>query len=118
MAAATGRAPRGLTMPTPSQGSAEQRQAAHEDWLGRVAAAAYKVDFYQALRRFASAHPHLPQLGEAMRPKDEPVRVAQPAELDFAPAPLHNWSDRQARRRACSNACSACWGPTACCPCT
>ena len=89
MAAATGRAPRGLTMPTPSQGSAEQRQAAYEDWLDRVAAAAYKVDFYQALRRFASAHPHLPQLGEAMRPKDEPVRVAQPAELDFAPAPLH-----------------------------
>jgi type VI secretion system protein ImpH len=42
------------------------------------------------LRRVASAHPLLPPLGEALRPKDEPMRVAQPAELDFAPASLHS----------------------------
>ena len=58
--------------------------------MSRVASAAYKVDFYQMLRRVASAHPLLPPLGEALRPKDEPVRVAQPAELDFAPASLHS----------------------------
>ncbi|MDQ2736530.1 MAG: type VI secretion system baseplate subunit TssG, partial [Pseudomonadota bacterium] len=65
---------------------ADRREQAHQAWLTRVASAAYKVDFYQALRRIASAHPQLPPLGEALRPKDEPVRVAQPAELDFAPA--------------------------------
>jgi type VI secretion system protein ImpH len=66
------------------------RDRAYEAWLSRVAEAAYEVDFYQVLRRVASAHPHLPPLGEALRPKDEPVRVAQPAELDFPPASLHS----------------------------
>jgi type VI secretion system protein ImpH len=55
-----------------------------------LAQAPYSFDFYQAMRRVASAHPHLPLLGEALRPMDEPVRVAQPAELDFAPATIHS----------------------------
>ena len=69
---------------------ADRRQQAYAAWLSRVASAAYEVDFYQMLRRVASAHPTFPPLGEALRPKDEPVRVAQPAELDFAPASLHS----------------------------
>lgn len=77
-------------MATPPPGHAERRHQAYQAWLARVESAAYAVDFYQAMRRFASAHPELPPLGEAMRPKDEPVRVAQPAELDFAPASLHS----------------------------
>lgn len=68
----------------------EAHQKAHEAWLREVTAAAYKFDFYQAMRRIASAHPQLPPLGQALRPVDEPVRVAQPAELDFAPASLHS----------------------------
>lgn len=74
-----------------------QRSRAHQyqAWLEQVAAAPYRYDFYQTMRRIASAHPHLPPLGEALRPQDEPVRVGQPAEFDFAPAPLH-----QLRRRA------------------
>jgi type VI secretion system protein ImpH len=63
---------------------------AHEAWLGEVAQAPWRFDFYQAMRRIACAHPNLPLLGEALRPVDEPVRVAQPAELDFAPAPIHS----------------------------
>lgn len=66
------------------------RELAYQAWLRAVTAAPYKVDFYQAMRRVDSAHPHLPRLGEALRPVDEPVRVAQPAELDFAPASLHS----------------------------
>jgi predicted component of type VI protein secretion system len=73
----------------PPEIAAEQRRLAFEDWLSEVAPAAYKVDFYQAMRRIASAHPQLPPLGEALRPKDEPVRVSQPPELDFAPATRH-----------------------------
>lgn len=77
-------------MATPPEGSEARRLNDYEAWLSRMASAAYKVDFYQAMRRVASAHPQLPPLGEALRPRDEPVRVAQPAELDFAPASLHS----------------------------
>jgi type VI secretion system protein ImpH len=72
-----------------SEALAQQRRQAHEAWLAAVTASPFKFDFYQALRRMASAYPQLPPLGEALRPKDEPVRVGEPAELDFAPAPLH-----------------------------
>lgn len=64
----------------------DQRYAA---WLAAVEAEPYRYDFYQVMRRIAGAHPELPHLGEALRPLDEPVRVAQPAELDFAAAPVH-----------------------------
>jgi type VI secretion system protein ImpH len=77
-------------MSTPPEVSTRQREQAYEAWLSRVASAAYEVDFYQMLRRVSSAHPLLPPLGEALRPKDEPLRVAQPAELGFAPASLHS----------------------------
>jgi type VI secretion system protein ImpH len=72
-----------------SQGAAEPHRQIYDTWLSRVAQAPYKADLYQLLRRVASAHPALPPLGEALRPRDEPVRLAQPAEFDFAPAPLH-----------------------------
>ena len=58
-------------------------------WLEQVAKAPYRYDFYQTLRHIESAHPHLPRLGEALRPADEPLRVGQAAELTFAPAALH-----------------------------
>jgi type VI secretion system protein ImpH len=66
-----------------------QHDAAFRAWLERVAATPYRFDFYQVLRHIEAAHPDLPRLGEAARPADEPVRVAQPAELAFAPASLH-----------------------------
>jgi type VI secretion system protein ImpH len=58
-------------------------------WLHRVAAEPFRHDFYRVLRRFEAAFPQLPRLGEAVRPADEPLRVAQPAELSFAPASIH-----------------------------
>ncbi|MBL8363133.1 MAG: type VI secretion system baseplate subunit TssG [Rubrivivax sp.] len=70
------------------QPNLEQSQA-YEAYLAAVAAEPYRYDFYQVLRRIAAAHPRLPPLGQAARPVDEPVRVAQPAEMDFAPAPIH-----------------------------
>jgi type VI secretion system protein ImpH len=62
--------------------------AAYAQWLDALAAEPWKHDFYQTLRRIEAAHPQLPRLGEAQRPADEPLRLAQPAELSFAPAPL------------------------------
>ncbi len=78
------------TQPFPPEVAAELRRKAYDDWLAQVGEAAYRFDFYQTMRRIASAHPDLPPLGEALRPKDEPVRVSQPAELDFPPASLHS----------------------------
>lgn len=73
-----------------SEDTVRRRQEAHQAWLSALASAPYRIDFYQAMRRFASANPLLPPLGEALRPKDEPLRVGQAAELDFAPAALHS----------------------------
>jgi type VI secretion system protein ImpH len=65
-----------------------ERAQRHAEWLRRLAAAPYRHDFYLALRRIDGAHPQRPRLGDAVRPVDEPVRVAQSADLDFAPAAL------------------------------
>ena len=78
-----------MNMTRVPEDTARRRQQAHEEWLSAVTAFPFKFDFYQVLRRMASAYPQLPPLGEALRPKDEPLRVCEPAELDFAPAPLH-----------------------------
>lgn len=61
----------------------------YQQWLAALAEKPYRLDFYQALRHIESAHPQLPRLGDALRPSDEPIRVAQSAELSFAPASLH-----------------------------
>lgn len=64
------------------------REAQFEAWLADLQREPYRFDFYQVMRRFAAAHPQLPRPGEALRPADELVRLAQSAELDFAPSPL------------------------------
>lgn len=76
-------APTALTI-----GNRTSRQR-YDAWLKSVAEAPHRFDFYQSLRRIECAHSHLPRLGEAVRPGDEPIRVAQPAELTFAPAAIH-----------------------------
>ncbi len=47
-----------------------------------------RFDLFQALRRIEAAHPHLPRLGEALRPIDEPVRFGGEATLTFAPTAI------------------------------
>lgn len=69
--------------------ASDNNRAGYQAWLAALAERPYRLDFYQALRHIESAHPHLPRLGDALRPSDEPIRVAQSAELSFAPAPLH-----------------------------
>jgi type VI secretion system protein ImpH len=48
----------------------------------------YQHDFYQTLRRIECLFPDKPRLGQALRPADEPVRLAQEASMSFAPAPI------------------------------
>ncbi|UXH76150.1 type VI secretion system baseplate subunit TssG [Roseateles amylovorans] len=58
------------------------------DWLAEAIAQPRRQDLFALLRRWESAHPMLPRLGEAALPAQEPMRIGQPAELDFAPAPV------------------------------
>ena len=66
----------------------EAPDAKFANWLQQLGERPYAHGFYPVLRRFEAAHPQLPRLGEAKRPADEPLRVAQPADLSYAPAPV------------------------------
>lgn len=57
-------------------------------------AAPYRFDFFAALRRVEALSPARPRLGRALRPRDEPLRLGQDAELDFAPAALSSFRSR------------------------
>lgn len=48
----------------------------------------YACDFYQALRRIECLYPDKPRFGQALRPVDEPLRLAQEPSMAFAPAPI------------------------------
>ncbi|CAN5907443.1 type VI secretion system baseplate subunit TssG [soil metagenome] len=48
----------------------------------------WKHDFRMALRRVETLFPHLPRLGTAARPSDEPLRLGHTPAMDFAPAAL------------------------------
>lgn len=54
-------------------------------------AAPYRFDFYQALRRIECAFPDKPRCGQALRPADEPVRLAQEPGVSFAPATVSSF---------------------------
>lgn len=45
-------------------------------------------DFFALMRRIDALRPDAPRTGEAARPQQEALRLAQPPELDFAPAAL------------------------------
>lgn len=63
-------------------------QAVAQALWERLQSRPYDFDLFQALRRIEGAHPHLPRLGQALRPQDEPVRFAQEPSLTFAPSAI------------------------------
>ena len=75
-------------LPTFGENGRAERAVRYDAWLQRLTSEPWRFDFYQTLRHIEAANPHLPRLGEALRPVDEPLRVAQPPELTFAPAGL------------------------------
>jgi type VI secretion system protein ImpH len=62
-----------------------------------LAAEPYRYDFFQVLRRVEALFPEKPRLGEALRPQDEPVRLAQEPSLSFAPATLSSFREADER---------------------
>lgn len=86
-------APPSVILPARSPSSASAReQAALQQLWAQLAEAPYAHDLFQVLRRIQAHNPHAPRLGEALRPRDEAVRMGQDPELDFAPANLHSFS--------------------------
>jgi type VI secretion system protein ImpH len=69
-------------------GAAMGRESDAVAFLGSLADAPYRHDFYQALRRLECLYADKPRWGRALRPRDEPLRLGQDADLAFAPAPL------------------------------
>ncbi|MDE2372017.1 MAG: type VI secretion system baseplate subunit TssG [Burkholderiales bacterium] len=62
--------------------------AAVQALLDAVRAEPWGHDFFMLLRRIDALRPEAPRTGHTLRPGQEPLRLAQPPELDFAPAPL------------------------------
>jgi type VI secretion system protein ImpH len=62
--------------------------AKREAFWRTIGEAPYRHDFYALLRRIENLWRERPRFGRALRPVDEPVRIAQDPEMDFAPAPV------------------------------
>lgn len=50
-------------------------------------------ELFEALRRIECAFPQHPRMGQAARPQDEPLRLAQRASLEFAPRSVDRLDD-------------------------
>jgi type VI secretion system protein ImpH len=79
----------------PQQTTARQDEGLQRLWAS-LAQAPYAHDLFHTLRRIQALQADAPRLGEALRPRDEAVRLGQDAELDFAPANLHSFSQDRA----------------------
>ncbi|MET0983662.1 MAG: type VI secretion system baseplate subunit TssG [Telluria sp.] len=58
------------------------------NFLRALEAEPWRFDFCDALRRIECLFPQLPRIGQALRPRDEPIRLGQDPSVDFAPAAL------------------------------
>jgi type VI secretion system protein ImpH len=75
----------------PQQTTVRQDQGLQRLWAS-LNQAPHAHDLFHTLRRIQALQADAPRLGEALRPRDEAVRLGQDAELDFAPANLHSFS--------------------------
>jgi type VI secretion system protein ImpH len=63
----------------------------------RLREAPWRFDFFQALRRLECAHRERPRIGEAVRLRDEYLRLGQDPSLAFAPSTLASFETDGAR---------------------
>jgi type VI secretion system protein ImpH len=68
--------------------AAVDRQAELHALFADVRMQPYAHDFFALLRRVEALVPEAPRLGCALRPSQEPLRLGEEPELDFAPASL------------------------------
>jgi len=77
------------------------READAVEFLEALAAAPHRCDFYQTMRLLECLWGDQPRWGTALRPVDEPVRLAQSPDLAFAPTAIASFEpgDEKARPR-------------------
>lgn len=78
-------------MSKPLSDAAKARQAALQTLLDSVEQEPWAHDFFALMRRVECLVPESPRVGRAQRPIQEPLRLGQVSELDFAPAPIANF---------------------------
>jgi len=76
------------TPPTASPDDTAARSERLQALLAHVRSEPWAHDFFALLRRIDSLRPQSPRTGQALRPSQEALRLAQQPELDFAPAAL------------------------------
>ncbi len=67
--------------------ASENRASAHR-LIAELETAAYRFDFFEALRLIEAQHQDQPRLGTSVKASDDPVRFAQPPELQFPASSL------------------------------
>lgn len=67
---------------------ADQARAAPHDVMETLRKEPHRFDFFQALRLIECCYPDKPRLGTSSRASEDPVRLAQLPEMDFAPSTL------------------------------
>ncbi|MFT3734769.1 MAG: type VI secretion system baseplate subunit TssG [Rhodocyclaceae bacterium] len=70
----------------------------YEAFYAQLEAEPFAHDFYQTLRRLECLHVDKPRWGTALRPADEPVRLAQEPSMAFAPSSLSSFSRNEGGR--------------------
>lgn len=73
------------------------RTTAH-DLIESLLREPYRLDFFQALRLIECLHADKPRLGTSLRASDDPIRLGNDPELDFAPAALSSYRPGKAGR--------------------
>ena len=61
------------------------------DFVEKLAAAPHSFDFNRVMREMEARHPDRPRFGRSVRPSEDPLRLAQEASVEFAPAMLAGW---------------------------
>ncbi len=77
---------------------ADQDRAA-ADALIQLQSEPWRFDFYQAMRLIECRYADKPRLGKSIKASDDPVRLAQAVEMDFAPSALAAWESGNDGRR-------------------
>jgi type VI secretion system protein ImpH len=69
----------------------DETRAAPDSLTQRLRERPYDFDFFQAVRRLESAHPHLARVGHSKRPQGDLVRFCQKVSLAFEPSAIDSY---------------------------
>jgi type VI secretion system protein ImpH len=72
----------------------ENRMSAH-DLKHELESSAQRFDFFEAMRLIEAWNPHMPRLGAGLKAEQDPVRLAQDPEMDFAASSLARFTRGQ-----------------------